>query len=97
MDVVDQDGDLQAAGPGVVADGRDLLPVAVDEEDALAGRTGAWAVARSGAITELVTAVGPLLGAQVGESLRLRGQWTSHVKFGLAVRRALLHDGAAGN
>jgi len=34
------------------------------------------------AATELVTAVGPLLGAQVGESLRLRGRWTSHVKYG---------------
>src|SRR6202789_3986956 len=32
--------------------------------------------------TELVTVVGPLLGAQIGESLRLRGRWTSHVKFG---------------
>src|SRR6516162_10860419 len=31
---------------------------------------------------ELVTAVGPLLGAQVGESLRLRGRWTSHPKYG---------------
>jgi exodeoxyribonuclease V alpha subunit len=34
------------------------------------------------AATELVTAVGPLLGAQIGESLRLRGRWTSHVKYG---------------
>src|ERR1700760_2654351 len=34
------------------------------------------------ASTELVTAVGPLLGAQVGESLRLRGRWSSHVKYG---------------
>jgi exodeoxyribonuclease V alpha subunit len=34
------------------------------------------------ASTELVTVVGPLLGAQVGESLRLRGRWTSHQKFG---------------
>ena len=34
------------------------------------------------ASTELVTAVGPLLGAQVGESLRLRGRWTSHPKYG---------------
>jgi exodeoxyribonuclease V alpha subunit len=34
------------------------------------------------AATELVTAVGPLLGAQVGESLRLRGRWSSHIKFG---------------
>ncbi len=32
--------------------------------------------------TELVTAVGPLLGAQIGESLRLRGRWTSHMKYG---------------
>ena len=26
--------------------------------------------------------VGPLLGAQVGESLRMRGRWTSHPKYG---------------
>jgi exodeoxyribonuclease V alpha subunit len=32
--------------------------------------------------SDLVTAVGPLLGAQVGESLRLRGRWTSHPKYG---------------
>jgi exodeoxyribonuclease V alpha subunit len=32
--------------------------------------------------TELITVVGPLLGAQIGESLRLRGRWTSHVKYG---------------
>jgi exodeoxyribonuclease V alpha subunit len=32
--------------------------------------------------TELITVVGPLLGAQIGESLRLRGRWTSHLKFG---------------
>src|ERR1700691_5294521 len=37
---------------------------------------------RVSADTELVTAVGPLLGAQVGESLRLRGRWTSHLKYG---------------
>ena len=34
------------------------------------------------ASTELVTAVGPLLGAQIGESLRLRGRWTSHPRYG---------------
>jgi len=34
------------------------------------------------ASTELVTVVGSLMGAQVGESLRLRGRWTSHVKYG---------------
>jgi exodeoxyribonuclease V alpha subunit len=32
--------------------------------------------------SDLVTVVGALLGAQVGESLRLRGRWTSHPKFG---------------
>jgi exodeoxyribonuclease V alpha subunit len=26
--------------------------------------------------------VGPLLGAQPGESLRLRGRWTSHPQYG---------------
>src|SRR6266568_5032189 len=31
---------------------------------------------------DMITAVGPLLGAQVGESLRMRGRWTSHPKYG---------------
>jgi len=31
---------------------------------------------------DLITAVGPLLGAQVGESLRMRGRWASHPKYG---------------
>ena len=29
-----------------------------------------------------LTVVGPLLGAQIGESLRLTGQWSSHPKYG---------------
>src|SRR5260370_17634857 len=36
----------------------------------------------SGVGGELVTAVGPLLGAQVGEFLRLRGRWSSHPRYG---------------
>jgi exodeoxyribonuclease V alpha subunit len=36
----------------------------------------------SGAGAELITAVGPLLGAQVGEFLRLRGRWSSHPRYG---------------
>ena len=32
--------------------------------------------------SDLITVVGPLLGAQVGESLRMRGRWTSHPKYG---------------
>ena len=31
---------------------------------------------------DLLTIVGPLLGAQVGESLRLTGRWSSHPKYG---------------
>ncbi len=31
---------------------------------------------------ELITAVGPLLGAQVGEFLRLRGRWSAHPRYG---------------
>ena len=31
---------------------------------------------------ELITAVGPLLGAQIGEFLRLRGRWSCHPKYG---------------
>ena len=38
------------------------------------------AAARSG--PDLLTVVGSLLGAQVGESLRLTGRWTSHPQYG---------------
>ncbi len=31
---------------------------------------------------DLVAAVGPLAGAQAGESLRMHGRWTSHPKYG---------------
>ena len=31
---------------------------------------------------DLLTVVGPLLGAQVGESLRMRGRWISHPRYG---------------
>ncbi|MFC3544070.1 MULTISPECIES: SF1B family DNA helicase RecD2 [Nonomuraea] len=39
-------------------------------------------VATGRSATELLTVVGPLLGAQVGESLRLTGRWTSHPRYG---------------
>jgi exodeoxyribonuclease V alpha subunit len=32
--------------------------------------------------SDLLTIVGPLLGAQVGESLELTGRWTTHPKYG---------------
>jgi len=31
---------------------------------------------------DLLTVVGPLLGAQIGESLRLTGRWSSHPRYG---------------
>ena len=37
---------------------------------------------RGGVGAELVTAVGPLLGAQIGEFLRLSGRWSSHPRYG---------------
>ncbi len=37
---------------------------------------------RAGGGAELVTAVGPLLGAQIGEFLRLRGRWSAHPRYG---------------
>jgi len=39
-------------------------------------------VATGRAGPDLVTVVGPLLGAQVGESLRLTGRWGSHPRYG---------------
>jgi exodeoxyribonuclease V alpha subunit len=38
--------------------------------------------ATEGSGTDLLTVVGPLLGAQPGESLRLTGRWTSHPRYG---------------
>jgi exodeoxyribonuclease V alpha subunit len=32
--------------------------------------------------SDLLTVVGPLLGAQPGESLRLQGRWASHPQYG---------------
>ena len=40
---------------------------------------------------DLLTVVGPLLGAQVGESLRLTGRWSSHPKYGKQFQVRLLH------
>ncbi|MYW00868.1 ATP-dependent RecD-like DNA helicase [Streptomyces sp. SID3343] len=44
-----------------------------------------WTVARVAtgrSDTELLTVVGALLGAQPGESIRMRGRWGSHAQFG---------------
>ncbi len=45
------------------------------------GYTIAWvATDRTG--PDLLTVIGPLLGAQIGESLRLTGRWSSHPRYG---------------
>ncbi|MCG5213511.1 SF1B family DNA helicase RecD2 [Streptosporangium soli] len=64
--------------PGAVLD-------AVLERITYANEETGYTIARvAGARTgsELITVVGPLLGAQVGESLRLTGRWTSHPRYG---------------
>ena len=71
-----------AAAPGVSRDGS-VLEGALERVTYANPETG-YTIARidAGRGPDLVTAVGPLLGAQVGESLRMRGRWTSHPKFG---------------
>ncbi len=58
---------------------------AVLERITFASEETGYTVARvsvGGSTTDLLTVVGPLLGAQPGESLRLTGRWTSHPKYG---------------
>jgi exodeoxyribonuclease V alpha subunit len=69
-------------GPGVSRDGS-ILEGALERITYANPETG-YTIARidAGRGPDLVTAVGPLLGAQVGESLRMRGRWTSHPRYG---------------
>jgi exodeoxyribonuclease V alpha subunit len=69
-------------GPGINRDGS-VLEGALERITFANPETG-YTIAKidAGRGPDLVTAVGPLLGAQVGESLRMRGRWTSHPKFG---------------
>src|SRR5881396_492438 len=57
---------------------------AVLERITYADQETGYTVARvaTGRSSDLVTVVGPLLGAQPGESLRLRGRWASHPQYG---------------
>jgi exodeoxyribonuclease V alpha subunit len=57
---------------------------AVLERITYANQETGYTVARvaTGRSSDLVTVVGPLLGAQPGESLRLRGRWRSHSQYG---------------
>ncbi len=57
---------------------------AVLERVTYANEETGYTVARvaTGRSSDLMTVVGPLLGAQPGESLRLRGHWRSHPQYG---------------
>jgi exodeoxyribonuclease V alpha subunit len=57
---------------------------AVLERITYANEETGYTVARvaTGRSGDLLTVVGALLGAQPGESLRLRGRWTSHAQYG---------------
>jgi exodeoxyribonuclease V alpha subunit len=57
---------------------------AVLERITYANQETGYTVARvaSGRSADLLTVVGPLLGAQPGERLRLRGRWRSHPQYG---------------
>ncbi|OPC83639.1 helicase [Embleya scabrispora] len=71
-------------GPETGAGGGAVLE-AVLERITYQNDENGWTVARvdtgrSG--TELLTVVGALLGAQPGESIRMRGRWGSHPQFG---------------
>jgi exodeoxyribonuclease V alpha subunit len=58
---------------------------AVLERVTYANEDTGYTIARAspaGSGSELLTLVGPLLGAQVGESLSLTGRWSSHPKYG---------------
>ncbi|NJP68512.1 ATP-dependent RecD-like DNA helicase [Streptomyces spiramenti] len=57
---------------------------AVLERITYANEENGWTVARvdTGRGGDLLTVVGALLGAQVGESLRLEGRWGSHPTYG---------------
>ena len=66
---------------------RAALPVTLDavlERITYANQETGYTVARvaTGRSSDLLTVVGPLLGAQPGESLRLQGRWTSHPQYG---------------
>jgi exodeoxyribonuclease V alpha subunit len=76
-------GSCQACRVNVVS----VPPATLDavlERITYANEETGYTVARvaTGRSADLVTVVGPLLGAQPGESLRLRGRWRSHPQYG---------------
>jgi exodeoxyribonuclease V alpha subunit len=75
---VRQDGGVETAAKGTVLE-------AVLERITYANEETGYTIARvapDGRGSDLLTVVGPLLGAQPGESLRLTGRWSSHPRYG---------------
>jgi exodeoxyribonuclease V alpha subunit len=79
----------ESGAGGTVADmqTRSAPPATLDavlERITYANQETGYTVARvaTGRSSDLLTVVGPLLGAQPGESLRLRGRWRSHPQYG---------------
>jgi len=73
-----------SAFPAAVANSQAVLD-AVLERITYANEETGYTIARVATERtgrDLLTVVGPLLGAQVGESLRLTGRWGSHPKYG---------------
>src|SRR5579872_6049383 len=73
---------VSSALPGAPADS---VLEAVLERVTFANEETGYTIARVAtdrAAPDLLTVVGPLLGAQVGESLRMSGRWTSHPRYG---------------
>jgi exodeoxyribonuclease V alpha subunit len=76
---------VESARQGPSGGGTESVLEAVLERITFANEETGYTIARvaterSG--PDLLTVVGPLLGAQVGESLRLTGRWTSHPRYG---------------
>jgi exodeoxyribonuclease V alpha subunit len=76
---------MAVAGQAVPGGPADSVLEAVLERVTYANEETGYTIARVAADRsgpDLLTVVGPLAGAQVGESLRLTGRWTSHPRYG---------------
>jgi exodeoxyribonuclease V alpha subunit len=88
MAIMSGQSPLPGRSPAPVTDGGHRPPAvleAVLERITYVNEETGYTIAR--VVTErtgqdLLTVVGPLLGAQIGESLRLTGRWGSHPKYG---------------
>jgi exodeoxyribonuclease V alpha subunit len=88
MAIVSGQSPLPVRSPAPTADGGYRPPTvleAVLERITYVNEESGYTIARVATERtgqDLLTVVGPLLGAQIGESLRLTGRWGSHPKYG---------------